>query len=71
MRLAQKDTVAKVLDVITTGRIEGVGREEMKSSDMRDGTHFRSVEEQRARSGDVPEAVADAERAIILKLREG
>jgi hypothetical protein len=59
-----------VLEVIQTGRIEGE-QASMQPSNVRDGTRFRSIEENRVETGDVPEAVAEAERAIILKLREG
>ena len=42
----------------------------MRPSNVREGTGFLSIEQLRAEPGDVPEEIAEIERAIILKLRE-
>jgi len=68
MELVQKDTVTKVHEVVTTGIISPVT--EMQPSHVREGVRFYSVEQVRAEAGDVPPNIAEAERAIILKLRE-
>tara|TARA_R110002072_G_scaffold271038_1_gene430888 strand:+ start:543 stop:1829 length:1287 start_codon:yes stop_codon:yes gene_type:complete len=70
MNLVQRDTVQKVYDVITTGSI-ATDLKSMSASHVREGKAFRSIEECIPEVGDVPEDVAEAERAIILKLREG
>jgi len=70
MQVVQRDTVAKVLEVVRAGAIEDQPPA-MEPAHVTDGSRFRSIEEHRAEIGDVPEAVAEAERAIILKLREG
>lgn len=68
LELVQRDTVQKVYDVITTGTVET--RPEMLPSHVQEGRKFRSIEEC-ATTGEVPENMAEAERAIILQLREG
>ena len=70
MELVQRDTVAKVLEVVTAGAIERQPSA-MMPRDLTDGNRFRSIEQHRAEMGDVAEPIAQAERAIILKLREG
>ena len=70
LELVQEDTVSKVLEVISTGRMEGQ-HSRMYASHIVEGTGFRSIEQNRAESGELPGQLAEAERAIILKLREG
>ncbi len=67
--LVQPDTVKKVYDIVTTGSMTKSGQ--MKEDDVREGIQFSSIEELRGVSADLPEPVAEAERAIIQKLREG
>ena len=69
MELIQDDTVLKVHQVITTGRMD-VSQSSMEPSHVTEGHHFRSIEELRPEAGDVPSDIGEAERAIILKLRE-
>lgn len=69
MEVVQRDTVAKVLDVVTAGSI--ADDPAMEASHVNDGSRFRSIEQHRAQMGEVPEAIAEAERAMILRLREG
>jgi hypothetical protein len=70
MELVQRDAVAKVHELITSGTVEPAGGA-MEAFHVREGLEFRSIEEARVEAGDVPEPVAEAERAIMLKLREG
>jgi hypothetical protein len=69
MELLQRDTVEKVHQLITTGTVAPAGG--MEAAHIREGLSFHSIEETRAEAGDVPEPIAEAERAIILRLREG
>lgn len=66
--LVQADTVRKVHQVITTGTLDSSAQ--MDPSHVREGVAFSSIEEMRAEPGDVPENLAEVERAIILQLRE-
>lgn len=70
MELVQEDTVSKVLEVVTAGKIEG-RHSAMSPAHVREGIRFRSIEQRRVELGAVPAQMAEAERAIILKLREG
>lgn len=70
MELVQRDVVAKVHELVTTGTM-APSAGAMDESHVREGQEFRSIEEARAETGEVPEPVAEAERAIILTLREG
>jgi len=69
MELIQKDTVSKVHQVITTG-IMDTSQSPMRASHVTEGHHFRSIEQLRAEAGELPGDLEEAERAIILKLRE-
>ncbi len=69
MHLVQRDTVRRVHELIATGGIAPAGG--MEASHVRDGLSFHSIEEARIEAGEVPEPIAEAERAIILRLREG
>lgn len=68
LHLVQRDTVGKVHQVITSGSVVGSGN--MEASHVREGVGFASIEQMRPEAGDVPEELAEVERAIILKLRE-
>jgi hypothetical protein len=70
MEVIHKDTVAKVLEVVTAGSMVKAPNP-MEASHVMDGNRFRSIEEYRAERGQVPERVAEAERAVVLSLREG
>lgn len=70
MEVVQRDTVAKVLEVVTAGTIAEDARP-MEAGHVTEGNMFRSIEQRRAEVGEVPEKVAEAERAVILSLREG
>lgn len=70
MELVQKDTVSKVHQVVTKGTMQ-VDQPIMQASHVSDGRRFRSIEQVRAEAGELPGNLAEAERAIILKLREG
>lgn len=70
MKLVQKDVVAKVHELVTTGTVAPAANA-MEASHIREGQEFRSIEETRVEAGEVPEPVAEAERAIMLTLREG
>ena len=70
MELVQKDTVSKVHQVVTKGTMQ-VDQPSMQASHVSDGRRFRSIEQVRAEAGELPGNLAEAERAIILKLREG
>ena len=67
--LVQEDTVRKVHDVVTNGTVADPTHA-MKPENIREGNGFRSIEEC-GQQGEVPEDVAEAERAIIMQLREG
>ena len=69
MELVQKDTVSKVHQVITTGTMD-VSQSTMKASDVAEGSHFHSIEQLRGEAGELPGGLGEAERAIIMKLRE-
>ena len=69
LELVQEDTVRKVYDVITKGTLDAAT--EMNATHVQDGMAFLSIEETAFSRGEVPEDVAEAERAIILQLREG
>ncbi len=68
LELVQRDTVAKVHQVVTSGAVEA--SRAMEASDVREGVAFSSIEQMRADTGEVPEDLAEVERAIILRLRE-
>ena len=67
--LVQRDTVQKVHEVVTNGTVSG-SMNAMQPENVREGTGFKSIEEC-GQQGEVPEDVAEAERAIIMQLREG
>ena len=64
----QRDTVSKVHDIITTGSV--TNSVQMTESDVREGVRFASIEQLRGDDADLPAPVAEAERAIMQKLRE-
>jgi hypothetical protein len=68
LELVQRDTVSKVHQIITTGSLDGAA--DMTPSDVSEGTHFASIEQLRSKSVELPAPVAEAERAIMQKLRE-
>ena len=70
MEVVQTDTVAKVLEVVRAGTIGGDPRP-MDAEHVTDGNRFRSIEQRRAEMGEVADEVAEAERAVMLRLREG
>jgi len=70
MELMQRDTVETVLELITTGEVH-MPAQSMAAEDIREGVRFRSIEQKRAVMGKTPARVAEAERAVILALREG
>ena len=69
MELVQKDTVAKVHQVITTGTMD-VSRSIMQASNVTEGSRFHSIEQLRGEAGELPGDLGEAERSIIMKLRE-
>jgi hypothetical protein len=70
MELVQKDTVAKVYQIVTTGTLDA-SQSVMRASNIREGTSFQSIEQLRVETGELPGDLGEAERAIIMKLREG
>ena len=68
LELVQRDTVAKVHEIITTGSL--IGSRPMTENDISEGVRFGSIEQLRGEKAQVPAPVADAEREIIQKLRE-
>ena len=68
LELVQRDTVAKVHDIITTGSVTSAIQ--MTEGDVREGVRFASIEQLRADAVEQPAPVAEAERAIMQKLRE-
>jgi len=68
LELVQRDTVSKVHDIITTGSL--AGSVPMTPSDVSEGVRFSSIEQLRADAAELPAPVAEAERAIMQKLRE-
>jgi hypothetical protein len=68
LELVQRDTVSKVHDIITTGSL--TGSIPMTERDVTEGVRFASIEQLRAESAELPGPVAEAERAIMQKLRE-
>lgn len=69
MELVQEDTVLKVHDIVTKGIIEP-RHSEMKDSDIREGSQFHSIEQLRPETGKLPDDLAEAEGAILTKLKE-
>jgi hypothetical protein len=69
MEIIQRDTVKKVLEIVTSGSTDP-GSHEMSSSNIREGYYFRSIEQARATMGMIPTEITEAENAIILQLRE-
>lgn len=67
MRVVQEDTVKQVHDIVTRGHIEN--SVPMSTTQLGPDGKFMSAEE--GRLAEVPGTVAEAERAIILALREG
>ncbi len=68
LELVQRNTVAKVHDIITTGSVTSAIQ--MTEGDVREGVRFASIEQLRADAVEQPAPVAEAERAIMQKLRE-
>ena len=68
LQLVQPDTVSKVHDIITTGSL--TSNVQMTESDVREGVRFASIEQLRGQPTNLPAPVAEAERAIMQKLRE-
>ena len=68
MNLIQRDTVGKVLEIISTGFTDPGTR--MNSSDIAEGYHFRSIEQSRSDLGKLSANMTEAENAIITQLRE-
>jgi hypothetical protein len=69
MEIIQRDTVKKVIEIVTSGSTDP-GSHEMSSSNIREGYDFRSIEQARATMGMIPTEITEAENAIILQLRE-
>ena len=68
LQLVQHDTVSKVHDIITTGTVTSAAP--MTESHVREGVRFASIEQLRGQPADLPAPLAEAERAIMQKLRE-
>jgi hypothetical protein len=68
LELVQRDTVSKVHDIITTGIL--TSSVHMTPHDVAEGVHFASTEQLRSQVVELPAPVAEAERAIVQKLRE-
>lgn len=69
MELVQEDTVSQVHNIITKGTIEA-GHRDMRDSDVSEGSRFHSIEQLRPEAGELPDDLGEAERAILIKLRE-
>lgn len=69
MELVQEDTVSRVHDIVTKGMIEP-RHIDMKDSDIREGSRFHSIEQLRPEAGELPDDLGEAERAILIKLKE-
>lgn len=69
MELVQEDAVSQVHDIVTKGTIETRHRD-MIDSDVTEGSRFHSIEQLRPEAGELPDNLGEAERAIIIKLRE-
>jgi len=69
MELVQEDTVSQVHDIVTKGSIEAKHRD-MRDSDVTEGSRFHSIEQLRPEAGELPDDLGEAERAILIKLRE-
>jgi len=69
MELVQEDTVSQVHDIVTKGTIEARHRN-MRDSDVTEGSRFHSIEQLRPEAGELPDDLGEAERAILIKLRE-
>lgn len=67
MRLVQEDTVRQVHDVVTRGHIENA----VPMTARLLGPDGKFISSEEGRIAEVPDAVAEAERAVILALREG
>ena len=68
LELVQRDTVSKVHDIVTTGSV--TSSTQMTEVDVKEGVGFASIEQLRGQAPDLPAPVAEAERAIMQKLRE-
>lgn len=66
MQTVQEDTVNQVYEIVTRGQITAAA---MSTAELGPDGRFVSMEE--GRLAEVPEKVAEAERAVILALREG
>ena len=69
MEVVQEDTVSKVHQIITTGTIDA-SHEHMEDSNISEGSRFRSIEQIRAETGELPDDLGEAERELLIKLRE-
>lgn len=68
LELVQRDTVSKVREIITTGSL--ASSVHMTPSDVSEGVRFESTEQLRSQIVELPAPAAEAERAIVQKLRE-
>jgi hypothetical protein len=68
MELVQRDTVEKVHDIVTTGSM--ISSSQMTPADVKEGVRFASIEQLRGEDAELPEAAAEAQRAMLQKLRE-
>ena len=68
LKLVQQDTVQKVHDIITTGSM--ITSSHMTPADVAEGVRFASIEQLRGEAAELPAPAAEAERAVLQKLRE-
>ena len=68
LKLVQHDTVQKVHDIITTGSM--ITTTHMTPADVAEGVRFASIEQLRGEAAELPAPAAEAERAVLQKLRE-
>jgi hypothetical protein len=68
LELVQRDTVSKVHEIITTGTV--ANSIHMTAGDVSEGVRFSSIEQLRGEVAELPAPVAEAERAIMQRLRE-
>ena len=70
MLLRQRDTVQKVLEIVSTGTVEP-GSPRMRTGHISGGGQFSSVEQSRAEFGASTGELADVELDVLTRLREG
>ncbi len=70
MILGQKDTVQKVLEIVSTGTVMP-GSSRLRPGHISGGAQFTSIEQNRAEFGASTGQLAEVELDILTRLREG